>query len=92
MEMPSDQTKDDMIRKTSEADIPAIYEIINDSGIGDELLKSLYQTADKPVLIGTWAAAVWAVRFYEKNGFVKVSYREKRGAVEKILENTGTTD
>jgi hypothetical protein len=24
---------------------------------------------DKPVLIGTWAAAEWAIAFYRRNGF-----------------------
>jgi hypothetical protein len=28
-------------------------------------------------LIGTWAAAQWAIRFYEKHGFRKVSQKEK---------------
>ena len=32
---------------------------------------------DKPILIGTWAAADWAIRFYSKNGYVQVSPEEK---------------
>ena len=39
------------------------------SGIGSQLLKALEDGADKPILIGTWAAATWAIRFYEKNGY-----------------------
>jgi len=39
-------------------------------GIGGELLRHLLARTDRPVLIGTWAAARWAVRFYEKHGFV----------------------
>ena len=39
------------------------------SGIGARLLKHLEGTTRKPVLIGTWAAATWAIRFYEKNGY-----------------------
>jgi hypothetical protein len=27
---------------------------------------------DKPILIGTWAAASWAIRFYQRNGFTLV--------------------
>lgn len=46
-------------------------------GIGGELLRSLLATADKPVLIGTWADAGWAVAFYEKHGFARVSWEEK---------------
>jgi N-acetylglutamate synthase-like GNAT family acetyltransferase len=39
------------------------------SGIGAELLGHLTARASRPVLIGTWAAARWAIRFYEKRGF-----------------------
>jgi GNAT superfamily N-acetyltransferase len=47
------------------------------AGIGGTLLRSLLGTADKPVLIGTWAAAGWAIAFYEKQGFACVSVEEK---------------
>jgi GNAT superfamily N-acetyltransferase len=46
-------------------------------GIGAALLDHLLRTTDRPVLVGTWAAAEWAVRFYERNGFALVS-RERR--------------
>jgi GNAT superfamily N-acetyltransferase len=39
------------------------------SGIGTRLLAHLGGLTAKPVLIGTWAAAHWAIRFYEKNGY-----------------------
>jgi hypothetical protein len=32
---------------------------------------------DKPILIGTWAAASWAIEFYRRNGFTLVSSRDK---------------
>jgi GNAT superfamily N-acetyltransferase len=38
-------------------------------GIGRVLLKHLEAASGKPILIGTWAAATWAIRFYEKNGY-----------------------
>ncbi len=38
-------------------------------GIGTLLLHSLEHTTAKPILIGTWGAAAWAIRFYEKNGY-----------------------
>src|SRR5258706_15721794 len=38
-------------------------------GIGEKLLKHLESATEKPILIGTWSAATWAVRFYEKNGY-----------------------
>jgi GNAT superfamily N-acetyltransferase len=47
------------------------------AGIGGKLLRSLLATTDKPVLIGTWAAADWAIAFYEKHGFACVSTEEK---------------
>jgi len=46
-------------------------------GIGALLLAHLRGLIDKPVLIGTWAAAVWAIRFYERHGFRLVSSEEK---------------
>ncbi len=37
----------------------------------------------RPVLVGTWAAAVWAIRFYEDNGFKLVSTEEKDRLLRK---------
>jgi len=46
-------------------------------GIGGMLLQSLLSTTDRPVLIGTWADAGWAIAFYEKHGFMRVGPEEK---------------
>lgn len=47
-------------------------------GVGAQLLSYLRQNANgRPVLIGTWADAVWAIRFYERHGFRMVSTDEK---------------
>jgi N-acetylglutamate synthase-like GNAT family acetyltransferase len=46
-------------------------------GIGSALLFELRKKTRRPILIGTWAAAVWAVRFYEAHGFRLVSPDEK---------------
>lgn len=46
-------------------------------GIGTLLLKALIQDTTQPILIGTWKAADWAIRFYEKNGFRLVDEEEK---------------
>jgi len=47
-------------------------------GIGRRLLEYLMELAETPeILVGTWADATWAVRFYEKHGFKLVSPREK---------------
>jgi N-acetylglutamate synthase-like GNAT family acetyltransferase len=52
-------------------------------GIGGKLLCFLLAKAAKPVLIDTWAAATWAVGFYEKHGFSRVSEREKNFLLKK---------
>jgi N-acetylglutamate synthase-like GNAT family acetyltransferase len=46
-------------------------------GIGAQLLSHLRTLASGPVLIGTWAAAGWAIRFYERHGFRMVGSEEK---------------
>ena len=46
-------------------------------GIGAALLASLHAQTDRPVLIGTWSDAEWAIRFYERHGFRRVSPEEK---------------
>ena len=46
-------------------------------GIGSKLLFHLREQSARPILIGTWADAVWAIRFYEKHGFRLVSVEEK---------------
>jgi GNAT superfamily N-acetyltransferase len=46
-------------------------------GIGGMLLSKLREKTGMPVLIGTWADAVWAIRFYERHGFQRVSPEEK---------------
>ena len=52
-------------------------------GIGGALLAGIMDAATRPVLIGTWADAVWAVRFYERHGFQVVSPREKEALLRK---------
>jgi GNAT superfamily N-acetyltransferase len=46
-------------------------------GIGGALLTSLAKQAAGPLLVGTWAAAEWAIRFYQRHGFRLVSAEEK---------------
>ena len=46
-------------------------------GIGGTLLTELQDRVDRPLLIGTWAAAVWARRFYQKRGFREVDRETK---------------
>ncbi len=46
-------------------------------GIGKKLLQHLQSMTEKPILVGTWVAASWAVSFYQKNGYTLVSEEEK---------------
>ena len=41
-------------------------------GIGGALLAALEARGSGQLLVGTWAAASWAIRFYERHGFVAV--------------------
>ena len=52
-------------------------------GIGGKLLSRLRKEKNRPMLIGTWAAASWAIRFYEKHGFRLVSPIEKDRLLKK---------
>ena len=38
-------------------------------GVGAELLRHLRTASDRRMLVGTWAAARWAIVFYERHGF-----------------------
>jgi len=38
-------------------------------GVGGALLEYLRAQTDRPILVGTWRAATWAIRFYERHGF-----------------------
>jgi GNAT superfamily N-acetyltransferase len=52
-------------------------------GIGTKLLVFLESLTQNPLLIGTWAAATWAVSFYQKNGYRLVSTKEKNLLLKK---------
>ena len=47
-------------------------------GIGGALLATLAGQIKGPLLVGTWAAAEWAIRFYARHGFRLVSPPEKK--------------
>lgn len=55
-------------------------------GLGSELLKHLIAHAPRPVLIGTWKAARWAVRFYEKHDFGLVEGDEKNRLLRRYWD------
>lgn len=52
-------------------------------GIGSKLLTSLLKRTTRPVLIGTWVDASWAVQFYEARGFKQVTVEEKNRLLKK---------
>lgn len=52
-------------------------------GIGGRLLSHLRELATAPMLIGTWAAAMWAIRFYERHGFQLVTPQEKNRLLKR---------
>ena len=52
-------------------------------GVGGKLLSELRKKTTRPTLVGTWADAIWAIRFYEKHGFQLVSPREKDRLLKK---------
>jgi len=45
--------------------------------VGTNLLRHVERLAHKPILIGTWADASWAIEFYRRNGFTVVSHSDK---------------
>ena len=47
------------------------------TGVGSQLLDHVRRQTDRRLLVGTWNAATWAVRFYERRGFRRVSDEEK---------------
>ena len=51
--------------------------------IGTKLLQHLESLTEKPILIGTWAVASWAISFYEKNGYTLVTEEEKNHLLRK---------
>ena len=46
-------------------------------GVGGALLRHLQKLSTRRMLVGTWAAADWAIRFYERHGFQLVSPERK---------------
>ena len=46
-------------------------------GVGTRLLRHVEGLTDKPILIGTWATASWAIEFYQRNGFTVVPDSDK---------------
>jgi GNAT superfamily N-acetyltransferase len=52
-------------------------------GVGTRLLDHLRRQNDRPLLVGTWRSATWAVRFYERRGFRVVPEKEKASLLRR---------
>jgi GNAT superfamily N-acetyltransferase len=52
-------------------------------GIGTKLLSRLKRLTGRPLLVGTWKAAAWAIDFYAKNGFALVTEKDKNVLLNK---------
>lgn len=46
-------------------------------GVGTALLAHLEGSTGRQILVGTWAAADWAIRFYARHGFVQVTPEQR---------------
>ena len=46
-------------------------------GVGGALLEHLRRSSTRRMLVGTWAAAEWAIRFYRRHGFEPTSSADK---------------
>jgi GNAT superfamily N-acetyltransferase len=55
-------------------------------GVGGALLAHLSRSTTRRILVGTWAAAEWAIRFYRRHGFELVS-PERAAALLKAYWN-----
>ena len=53
-------------------------------GVGAALLKQVQSLTGKPMLIGTWRDATWAISFYQRNGFTLVSEPAKETLLRRF--------
>lgn len=52
-------------------------------GIGGRLLRFVETLSDKPMLIGTWAAATWAIEFYKQHGYQLTTGQMKTALLQR---------
>lgn len=55
-------------------------------GIGGRLLDHIRSFSEGPFLVGTWAAASWAIRFYGKHGFELVPRNETTALLRRYWD------
>lgn len=51
-------------------------------GIGGAMLRHLRRLTSRRMLVGTWAAADWAIRFYQHHGFELVSPEQRTALLQ----------
>src|SRR4051812_24846418 len=82
--IPADRFNDPyMPAKELDADLIRHAYVVPDrqrGGVGAALLRHLMRDATRRTLVGTWAAAEWAIAFYRRNGFELLS-RERTAAL-----------
>jgi len=74
------------IQKVRDVDlIRHAYVVSNQQGrgVGSALIKHIQNLATRPMLVGTWADARWAIGFYERHGFRLVTPAEKEVLLRK---------
>jgi GNAT superfamily N-acetyltransferase len=55
-------------------------------GIGGRLLEHLMSMSSGKLLVGTWKAATWAVRFYERHGFHQLDDAQSQDLLRRYWE------
>ena len=57
---------------------------LQQKGLGEKLLKHLLTLSQTSIVyVGTWQAASWAIKFYQKNGFEVLATKEKNKLLNK---------
>jgi GNAT superfamily N-acetyltransferase len=51
-------------------------------GVGAALIDHLRRQSSRPMLVGTWAAATWAIDFYRRHGFELVASARAKALLE----------
>jgi GNAT superfamily N-acetyltransferase len=57
-------------------------------GTGEALLTHVRRQSHRRMLVGTWAAAEWAIRFYQRNGFEMASPAATRALLRRYWSIT----
>jgi GNAT superfamily N-acetyltransferase len=60
-----------------------VLQIAQGQGVGTKLLRHVESLTHKPILVGTWADAAWAIEFYRRRGFVIVPRKDKDAVLRK---------